>query len=219
MAQYFSPRIVTDGIVSYHDFVNTKCYPGSGTTSRDLVGSNTTTFSGATYTNGYVTFNGTTDFIAYGNVSLGNTFTIHTFMRHNTAGGEGVLFGLDANGADNWFSISSNKVYVFATQIADVNNFGTIGNTTLASNVWYGVAMSINTSTVKVYVNGRLDGSTTAAFTIGGWTSSYSALGRRGSIAQRYFNGSMGSIALYNRTLSDNEVLQVFEAGKNRYGI
>ena len=219
MAQYFSPRIVTNGLVSYHDFFNNKCYPGSGTASYDLAGSNTTTFSGPTYTNGFVNFNGSTDFIAYGNVALGNTFTIHTFVKHNTAGGEGALFGLDANGADNWFSVNSNKVYVYATQIADVNNFGTIGNTTLASNVWYGLAMSINTSTVKVYVNGRLDGTNSVAFTIGGWTSSYSALGRRGSIAQRYFNGSMGSMSLYNRVLSDDEILRVFETGKNRYGI
>lgn len=219
MAQYFSPKIVTDGIVSYHDFMNVKCYPRSGTTSRDLVGSNTTTFSGPLYTDGYVNFDGIDDFIVYGSVALGNTFTISTFAKQNVSSGDFILFGLDANGADNWYAINGGKQYVFVTQSADVNNFAVAGTQTLTANVWYGLTLTVNVSTVRAYVNGALDLNTTTPFTIGGWTSSYSALGRRGSIAQRYLNGSIGNIMMYNRALSDNEILQNFNALRGRYNI
>ena len=40
MAFFFSPNVVTDGLVFAVDAANKKSYPGSGTTWTDLAGSN-----------------------------------------------------------------------------------------------------------------------------------------------------------------------------------
>jgi hypothetical protein len=70
MASSIAPNIVTDGLVMYLDAANTKSYPGSGTTWNDLSGNsnNGTLINGPTFNpNGGIDFDGTDDYINFGN--------------------------------------------------------------------------------------------------------------------------------------------------------
>ena len=79
---------------------------------------------------------------------------------------------------------------------------------------WYGV-VSFNTTTGwKLYLNGELvDTSTNTTTFTGGTAVRISAYGA----ASNTFNGKISSVNIYNRVLTDAEVLQNFNAQKSRF--
>ena len=64
MAASSGPNIITDGLVLALDAGNLKSYPGSGTSWVDLSdsGNNATLTNAPTYSNGNLTFNGSTQY-------------------------------------------------------------------------------------------------------------------------------------------------------------
>ena len=166
---------------------------------------------------GSLLFDGSADYVKIQAPSFGNTFTISAFIRLTSNNSDTVIYGSDANGADNWFGINTNRLYTFFTEITDVNNSSLTGSTTLQNNIYYHVALTINGSTVKMYLNGVEDATTTVAFTIGAWGSSLDSIGRRGNLAQRYFNGNISVFSVYNRVLSQAEILTIYRNYRTRY--
>jgi len=165
-------------------------------------------------------FNGVDDYISMNNVtSFGNTFTVLAFIKLNGSNSDTVIYGSDSNGSDNWFGINTNRLYTFFTQITDVNNSTLFGSTTLQNNIYYHVGLTINGSTVKMYLNGIEDASTTVAFTIGAWGSSLDSIGRRGNTAQRYFKGNIGNLSVYNTVLTQDQIFQNFNNTRRRFNI
>ena len=147
-----------------------------------------------------------------------NAKTILAFIRVTASGGDYIVYGLDANGSDNWFGVNGNVVHLFGTQSSDVNNFSLFGTTNILTNTWYQIGCTIDGATAKVFLNGVQENSVTKAFTIGAWNSS-PTIGRRGSIAQRYFPGNIANLQVYDRVLSAAEVSQNFNATRARFGI
>jgi len=166
---------------------------------------------------GTLLFDGSSNYIKVSAPSFGNTFTISAFIKLTSNNSDTAIYGSDANGSDNWFGINTNRLYTFFTQISDVNNSSLTGSTTLQNNVYYHVALTINGSTVKMYLNGVEDASTTVAFAIGAWGSSLDSIGRRGNLAQRYFNGNISVFSVYNRVLSQAEILTIYRNYRTRY--
>lgn len=222
MALGHGASIVRNGLVFYVDAANSKSYSGSGNMWIDLSGNanNGTLTNGPTFSSsngGYIVFDGNDDYIPF--TTSVNAKTVLAFVRYTTdAGGDYVVYGLDANGADNFLGINANKISLFATETADVNNFTMFGNTTLQQNTWYQIGCTIDGPTAKIYLNGVQDNSTTRAYTIGSWNTA-PVLGRRGSISQRYFPGNISTVQVYNSVLTSQQIQQNFNAIRGRYGI
>jgi hypothetical protein len=215
------PPTTSDAIIRYSDIIFRE---SRASTWYDLIGNkngvlqNSVCFS---TDKSSILFNGIDDYIGITDtISLGNTFTICAFIKLIANNSDTSIIGTDANGADNWLGINTNKIYALFTQTADVNNDSITGNTTLLNNKWYHVTITINTSTVNVYLNGVQDATPkTVAFTIGSWSGLF-AIGRRSYyVAQRYFLGNIACIQGYNRVLTVNEIRDNFQAMKSRYGI
>ncbi len=214
--------VVQSGLVLNLDAGASTSYPGSGTTWTDLSGNgNNGTLNGPTYNSangGSIVFDGSNDYVNISVPTSINTKTILSFIRVTASGGDYVVYGLDANGSDNWFGVNENLVRLFGTQSSNVNNFSLSGTTNILTNTWYQIGCTIDGATAKVFLNGVEENSVTQAFTIGAWDSS-PTLGRRGSIAQRYFPGSIANLQVYNRVLTAAEIQQNFKALRGRYGI
>lgn len=170
---------------------------------------------------GSIVLDGVNNYIPIsGTINLGNIFTILCWVKLSTlAGGTYIIYGLDANGSDNWLSISANQVSLLATEIADVNTFSINGGSLSSTNIWYHVGATINSNIAKVYLNGIEQNSTTVAFSIGNWNSSNTAIGRRGILSQFYFPGSISSLQTYNKVLLPSEILQNYNAQKSRFNL
>jgi hypothetical protein len=179
----------------------------------DLSGesNNGTLTNGPTFnTNGWFDFDGVDDYInGQDSVPLGNPCTVMALINCNSGGsGAGVVFGSSANGSDNWFEINNTSVQLFATRIADTDNFTLSGGTLVCDGTrWYNIAMTIDGATAKIYLDGVEVNSVTQQFTIGDWTGTFD-IGRRGKVSQRYFKGSISNVIGYNKSLSEDELRQ-----------
>ena len=221
------PDIIRDSsLVLELDAADRNSYVSGSTTWRDLSGnSNTGTLTnGPTFSSangGSIVFDGSDDFTSLsGTINLGNTFTILSWIKPSTlAGGDYIVYGTDANGNDNWFGINGNAVNLVATQTSDVNNFTISGGSITSTSIWYFIGCTINGTVATVYLNGVEVNSVTKVFTIGSWNSSTNSIGRRGSIAQRYFPGNIASVQSYSRVLSISEIAQNYNQLKSRFNL
>ena len=90
-------------------------------------------------------------------------------------------------------------------------------------NVWYNVCCTLTqtagTSVAKIYVNGILESTspTYTGVTISNYVWPFS-LGNH-SVSRYPFVGSISCFKLYNRILTDLEILNNFNALKGRFGL
>lgn len=202
---------VTGGLVLMMDPGYTPSYPRGGTSYYDLSGDskNGTLTNGVGFSSiGALSFDGVDDFVdVQQSVSMGNPTTVCVlFNRTFATGAAQVFFGPTSNGSDNWISISGNVLTLFATEIADVNNFSISGTTSISINRWYYATGIINGTTATLYLNGSQESTITKPFTIGSWTGTV-RIGTRGS-GQFPFAGRIGLVQAYNRVLTQSEILQ-----------
>ncbi len=236
MGVFYNPSIITDGLVLYLDAANLKSYPGSGTTWNDLSGNNnnasmvnTPTFSnlkngaftfdgvGTNYfdldskaslvnvnagtVGGWVRYNDLNSdstnyvFVSYGGNAYGGGF----ILQHAGLGGSALRLELLAWGGSITGVPRANidKVTALPFQGQDIYMIGT----------W-------TTSEVKLYINGELRAtvSTNAAIPSRSTLRISSEGGR-----SRGVNGNVYNCAIYNRALSQQEILQNYNATKGRY--
>lgn len=84
--------------------------------------------------------------------------------------------------------------------------------TVMQTGVWYHIAATHDGTNIKLYINGQLEGTGTATFPIDyGTTPLY--LGSSQVPFSGYFNGVLDESSIYDRALSDSEVLSIFNAG------
>jgi hypothetical protein len=230
MGLAYSPKIVTDNMMFCLDAGNSKSYPGSGTTWTDLVaqGANATLINGVGYdieNGGALTFDGTNDYCSITTpLTIENDFTFAAWAKRegNSATSIGGIFG------NHWHSENAGVSIHFRNadgyvRIATGNGASrpTFDVTFSRSNsLWNHYVMRYSGSTSDVYINGVLldsrsvtpviQTSSTKTFAIGRWAPSYGSY---------YLNGKISNCAAYNRALLPDEIQQIFNAHRGRFGI
>jgi hypothetical protein len=223
-----SPPIVTDGLVLYLDAANTKSYPTTGTTWNDLVGLNNGTLTnGPTFSSdngGSIVFDGTNDYVGsfsnyntYFNFTTAGQFTINCFFKVTTNSNFKAMVvssNAAASGVWNYGLWVSNTNTLFT----GYDNVSKYGNTTLVSNQIYQGTLTYSGSVHTLYLNGVNDGTFTNTGILNG-ISQELAIGRKGGYSSDYFPGSIYTTQIYNRALSASEVLQNYNATKQRFNL
>jgi hypothetical protein len=147
-----------------------------------------------------------------------------TFKRPSTPGNR--LFMWDHNNG-NGFGRSQRIFDTYMILLPTNNTNTTISSTAMTNalsvpNQWTNLTYTISGSIVNVYVNGIsvVENFTMAAPFTSASTTSPIYLGRVDSGVDSFFTtGSIGSFYIYNRALSQNEVLQNYNAVKTRFGL
>jgi hypothetical protein len=238
MAGTVAPNIVTDGLVLYLDAANTKSYPGSGTAINNL-STLPLTFqlvNGVTYSldnNGVMQFDGVDDYITSNLVyTMTPNMTWNVWCKKTSTGNQFnmifsntipyLAFRGEGSGA------STNKFHSSWFTVA--NGINTQRNlfTTLAYslNTWYNITFTLsfnipNQLTIgKLYVNGMYDTQLSAPTDSLYQVNSTNRL-RIGSYPppQYPFPGYIGPLSIYDRILTDQEILQNYNATKTRFGL
>lgn len=206
MAFNFSPKVITNGLVYYNDFVNQKCY-SQGSTVFDISRNQYTgTLNGPLYTSSSFSFDGIDDFISINNsFTLGSSFTITVNFKITDNNNDTILIGCSANGADNWIGIYQNKPTLFVTQSADVNNINLTSNVLLEFNRYYNLTVTVSGNVWNIYLDNVLIWNGATGFSIGGWNGDLCIGRRTSSLAEKHFKGSIKSVMVYNRVLSSQE--------------
>jgi hypothetical protein len=225
------PNIVTDGLVFNVDAANVKSYPGSGTTWRDLSrgGNNGTLVNGPTYNTangGSIVFDGVNDYGDFGNPTSLNfgtgNFTVSVWFRRfsSAATNRRILSkGSESDiSSEAGFAIfGSDTSAVFA-----VNPSGTrviITAATYTVNEWVNIVGVLERNiSIRAYQNSILTSTETAPIgSISGTDNFY--IGRSSTSTSVNWGGNISNIQIYNRALSDQEVLQNYNSTKTRFGL
>ena len=211
------PNVVEDGLVLALDAGNTKSYTGSGTTWTDTVGSNNGTLTnGPTFSRdngGAFEFDGTDDYIQVAtnsNLTFTGDFTYETWLRTDVQTGSKHVWKLTNASLQftNNFSPDQLAYYSSAT--------GTISFGILNNDVWGHVVITKSSNTVTGYLNGSQAWTNTPGSSD---THDFSGvrIGSRHTESGYYWDGRMSVIRIYNKGLTASEVLQNYNATKNRY--
>ena len=239
MATKSGPNYVTDGLVFAVDMSSTRSYPGSGTTVYDLTG-NGYDFTSSTRPS-FTSVNGINcmDFTS-GNGEHMDSAINSPFTGDNFAISVSAVFNENSTG--NYKSIltqhenDSNDSMSF---VSLTGKFGTdhwspggrrINSTSLAahgSNQIHMVTWTCpswdehQTATLKIYINGVEQGTEEYSVdTVGSLVADVFRIGNwQLSRADMDFDGQIYAVSCYNKELSAAEVLQNYNAYKNRFNI
>jgi len=212
-------NIVTSGLVLNLDASFVASYPVSGTSWYDISGSgNTGTLvNGPTFnTNGWIQFDGTND-----QVNIANNTSLQITGNQTL---EFIVYPERRDRRQNWYNKSyggegtityetgGTMSYYYGTAGSDNQPYQGVGSAapSLATlNRWYHVVLvrelSTPTKTVKWYINGSLNATSTASYTAATASTNQITLGNG------YTNPFLGRLPLtrqYNIALSSSQVLQ-----------
>ncbi|MAO19999.1 MAG: hypothetical protein CMJ25_04535, partial [Phycisphaerae bacterium] len=142
-----------------------------------------------------------------------NDFTISAWINMNQLPVSGYLYQVVAWGDETagkrrslgiWNGGSGDpKVYFSGAYSAA--NFG--GSTSVSANQWYHVCVTRSGSTVKVYLNGSIDG--TGTVTLNSYTGTTGRIGTSG-VAQEFFDGTIDQVRIFNKALSSSEISTLY---------
>ena len=215
-----NPSIVTNGLILNLDAANTKSYPGTGTSWRDLSGNNNT----GTLTNsptfsrdggGSIVFNGTNQSANVGNINPISGATFSAWININGANTNyGAIFSR-WNISGNAFFIGTNINASSQIQVY----FNSILNLTITSlelNKWMLLTISHSGSTVIAYINAIQTNSAASSLVSGGGTTS---IGYDINRTNYPFKGNISNTQIYNRALTASEIQQNYNALKSRFNL
>jgi hypothetical protein len=221
MGTISGPFSIPDGLMYHIDPSNPKSYAGYGTIIYDMSGNGNTSYftNGALYQNyqkGTVLVDGNNDYIAFPLFNLTSPFTVSVWAKNVNS--ESPIFGGYGSGVGY-----GNAEYIFyyepdsfSMSIQGTGDYRKFIFPTPKYNIWYNFVLTRDVSNnVKMYRNGI--GSTSNPHSYSN-TFQINQIGRYSNFTNQYNpKGHLGETRIYNRALSDQEVLQNYNATKKRY--
>ena len=220
MAISYYPSINLSGLILLADSANKNSYSGSGTVWNDLsgLGNNGTLVNGPTFdanTNkGAFTFDGTNDYINFGNSSIlqQSTGTLSAWTKASSPGSgyRGIIAKQGAYGL--FYTDSILVAYDWTAGVARSTGIN------IADNTWKNVVLTYQSGVsngTRIYINGVSVLTTT--ITIQNQVANL--FGGAEANAGQYAACNISMFKMYNRALTSAEVLQNYNATKKRYGL
>lgn len=125
-------------------------------------------------------------------------------------------FSLMIGGADSYGDVSSNQLMV-------LNGYWKATGYFLNDLDWHHFAATADGTTLRIYVDGVLvpnnlsvDGRMSPFVHLGHFPGGYYQNGQSGAPLLRYYYGSVDEAEIWNRTLSESEVLNLYNSGAGR---
>lgn len=215
---------ITSGLVLNLDAGSRASYLGVGNSWNDISGSgfaltlrNSPTFV-ASGESSYFTLNGSNqDFYL---ASYGPTFTEITFnlwvWRNGTQSGFAGLVISRGNASGFFYTNQAGNPLTYMW-LGDGNTYNYSSGLDTANQTWSMATLTLTSTNVKWYINGILQHTRVNAHTSSTFSNLY--IGSDGGLGGRYYNGRIAMVQLYNRALTDAEILQNFNAYRTRYGV
>lgn len=233
----YNPSIVTDGLVLCLDAANPRSYAGTGTLWSDVSSNNIngTLVNTPTYnSSGYFSF----DYLSSEYVSFASASSLQ-FLNRSAYSLEAWVYPTRNPGASNWTGIFDREDSSIGTRdgynlyflgSATTNTFFTTerfvaGTNTSVSytitesqsvNFWQHIVATYDGTTLKLYHNSVSVGTPiTSTGNITNTTKTLTIAARGGN----YFGGNIANAKIYNKALSEAEIIQNFNSTRGRFVI
>lgn len=225
MSTIYSPNLVRDSLILYYDAANVRSYPTTGTTLTDISGNG----NSATLSAGITFDSGNLGSLYFSTATLRGTSTLSTFGNNMTWGAwirrqaSANSFNMFMGRELPYFSFGVNGEILFSNDIAGAQRTVVTSPLSPANNTWYNLVFTTSfngsTTTMTTYVNGVQSVTNSFAGSQGTRTTTFTIGDGRSTTGWYPFNGNVANVYIYNRTLTQLEITQNFNALRQRYGI
>lgn len=162
-------------------------------------------------------FNGISDYVNPSTVTLSTEYTISVWINTRTvsANGAGIGFRSTVSANPIYFQIDHNNADARMIVRDDAGNIATASFTSsITTNEWFNLIGIRNGDTVSIYVNGvkGTDGTNTFG-AITGNSLNIGALTAGSSSRTVFLSGQIDDVRIYNRALSQQEILNLYNIG------
>ena len=233
-------EIPRTGLKLWLDVGNYDSYTGTGTAWRDMSGNNNdVTLVNANILNGHMDFDGTGDYAWISNLNYGSANTLPYMTTC-------VWFKTSASGGQydsNWALLDFDRSEVFNLYIReDTGKLGfsfddgggihdLYGDTTCNDGEWHFGCITYDKDTNPApvfYLDGEQDGtqSTTGVAMGTSQSTRYGCIGdgsemtsENGSRNSRYYNGNLDILLFYETVLSADQIKQLYNVYRGRFGL
>ena len=237
MAGHAAPNIVEDGLIFSVDAANQRSWTGpNSSTVNDLIDNNSCEVyndtSGSYGDNNSFTFDKVDDHIKtntnYTKFDGASEITLNIWVKVINNGYNGFLCSVLGGGFFS-FSFSMNNGNVVYCRIDNASNRArswAIFDTIKGDGLWHNITacLDLNLTTyeeLQVYLDAKSVTNMNGYFQLTSLPSSTSPLyiGTRDNTNTSNFGGEIGLLQLYNRALSESEIIQNYNAFKGRFGL
>jgi hypothetical protein len=219
------------------DITNPRSYSGSGNTVFNLANSGiaATIITGITYDNDNkknLNFNGSSGYMFSNDTSMdfsSSDFTIQTTLKLNglsngfnngvsTAYGSIICAGAALTNNSSIFYVSGTATSHYGLGLYNEPTLSNIiKNYNFQTNKIYNVTVTKNTSQIEFFVDGASIG-TSSSSNAYNFTANGFAIGRWFAAgSEQYLKGNIYDLKAYNRALTNDEIVQNYNASKGRY--
>jgi len=227
MGIYRGPNIVRKGLVLALDAASERSYSGSGTTWNDLADGNNGTIFGATHHDTYFTFDAASERITIPVNHFPSPTSMSMSGWFNMTAGAGTYrcvlhngTATSVGGSSFWFGVSGANTLV-ATIGAGAGVGWAAGNTLIpvVYGEWVQMGATWDGSNVRVFKDGVFN-KTYALATYNNQPTATTKIGASSDTGNYQVIGDIETILMYhNNALSDEEMLNNFNAQKNRFNL
>lgn len=229
------PNNITNGLMLSLDAANPRSFISGSTTWNDLTKNlnNGALTNGPTFDSnngGSIVFDGVDDRVSkVGAIDTGQNFTVNAWIFPTLLGttrravvGNGYPY-IERNG---WLLCTAGGGVndTFFLSIGADTAYRVASPNTLSTNKWQYISATVTGggSSIILYKNGET--TTTSTGLLGGGTITYTNtefnIGFRNSVsATDPFTGNISSVTIYNRELTQQEIIQNYNATKSRFGL
>lgn len=233
MASIGGSNIVRDGLVLCLDAANQKSYVSGSTVWRDISSNNYTgslvnspTFSGNNV--GVLSFDGINEYVSIPFSTIMSSHTVISWVYINSLNKDWIpIIEFQLNGSNRAHYYVQGDLNSFIgsrrgfganwspNQVTAYDNWGDTNLVTVQSNTWYMLTGRLDGTLGDTFINTQKSKATRTGVSYSNVSVSDLYNARTG---QSFYNsGLVANILVYNRALSDIEILQNYEALKSRY--
>lgn len=216
--------IITDGLIFSIDPANNKSYISGSTIWRDISANASTgsLINGPMYSaenGGVLSFDGVDDYGAFDNGGKFNiTETTWGAWIYTTKNDNETI--ISAEGTSTYGYGFRNRTGPNIYWILGYPGAGNACQTSYGSiNKWFYATGTASATTLKIYLNGVYKAQTPVTNTPNSTAPLYVAYYIYTFGPNNYFAGKISNVHIYNRVLSDQEILQNYNATKTRFGL
>ena len=170
--------------------------------------------SNPTFASGIATFDGVDDYLdgpAFDFAGNG-IFTFSLWARTTTIFGDDCYFSVHGSTNNTYAMLTNSNGKVRVVFRNSTSNIAT--STSLVNDGdWHHIVGMGDGSTVKIFIDGVLEG--TATITASAFTPTGSRIGSRNSFNPEYYPGDMADVRIFNRPLTNVEVSDLYARGEN----
>lgn len=209
------PPIVTDGLVLNYDAGLIPSYPRGGTVINDVSGNgnNGTLVNGVGYSSeggGSLVFDGVNDYVNCGtNFNITTSLSLSAWVKSSTYTNYPRIVGVDAiwmlyihTGSLAWYGSDVDKAFPNSPNLLD--------------NKWHYVCVTYNGNGIYSYVDGVFISVLSKQGALNSSSGVPVTIGNRLNL-DRSFSGGISNVQIYNRSLSQQEILQNYYAGLQKF--